>query len=126
MIIEVPEGERVRTPDDFYWLTLGQLSELLQEENVVNMDSRTVLSCIRFAKHLPGRGRGGWNQGGGPANFQEAVLASALAGETDSVNDFDTLISWMTELKSRYRLAGCGKTEVSEAKCFPRAFRHGY
>ncbi len=23
-------------------------------------------------------------------------------------------------------LAGCGKTEGSEAKCFPRAIRHGY
>ncbi len=28
--------------------------------------------------------------------------------------------------RQRFTLAGCGKTEVSEAKCFPRAIRHGY
>ncbi|MER5531776.1 NDP-hexose 2,3-dehydratase family protein [Streptomyces sp. NPDC002677] len=32
--------------DDFCWLTLGQIAELLHQDNVVNMDSRTVLSCL--------------------------------------------------------------------------------
>lgn len=32
--------------DDFCWLTLGQISELLHRDNLVNMDSRTVLSCL--------------------------------------------------------------------------------
>ncbi|WRZ95448.1 NDP-hexose 2,3-dehydratase family protein [Streptomyces sp. NBC_01007] len=32
--------------DDFCWLTLGQIAELLHRDNVVNMDSRTVLSCL--------------------------------------------------------------------------------
>ncbi|MEV8422516.1 NDP-hexose 2,3-dehydratase family protein [Streptomyces niveus] len=32
--------------DDFCWLTLGQIHELLRRDNVVNMDSRTVLSCL--------------------------------------------------------------------------------
>jgi oxidase EvaA len=31
---------------DFRWLTLGQINELLQRDNVVNMDARTVLSCL--------------------------------------------------------------------------------
>lgn len=35
--------------DDFCWLTLGQIHELLRRDNVVNMDSRTVLSCLPFA-----------------------------------------------------------------------------
>lgn len=34
--------------DDFCWLTLGQISELLHEDNLINMDSRTVLSCIPY------------------------------------------------------------------------------
>jgi oxidase EvaA len=37
---EVPEHE------DFVWLTLGQLYGLLHEDNVLNMDARTVLSQI--------------------------------------------------------------------------------
>ncbi|MDO0926707.1 NDP-hexose 2,3-dehydratase family protein [Streptomyces sp. TG1A-8] len=32
--------------EDFCWLTLGQLGALLRHDNVVNMDSRTVLSCL--------------------------------------------------------------------------------
>ncbi|MFE6984863.1 NDP-hexose 2,3-dehydratase family protein [Streptomyces griseus] len=31
--------------DDFCWLTLGQIGELLRLDNVVNMDARTVLAC---------------------------------------------------------------------------------
>lgn len=31
------------------WMTLGQLKRLMREENLVNMDTRTVLSCIPFA-----------------------------------------------------------------------------
>ncbi|MEU9033156.1 NDP-hexose 2,3-dehydratase family protein [Streptomyces sp. NPDC048383] len=31
--------------DDFRWLTLGEIGELLRLDNVVNMDARTVLAC---------------------------------------------------------------------------------
>lgn len=39
---DVPEHE------DFLWLTLGQIGELLRLDNVVNMDARTVLACAPF------------------------------------------------------------------------------
>ncbi len=32
------------------WMTLGQIKRLMREDNLVNMDARTVLSCIPFAK----------------------------------------------------------------------------
>ncbi|MFF5706485.1 NDP-hexose 2,3-dehydratase family protein [Streptomyces sp. NPDC012794] len=34
--------------DDFRWLTLGQIGELLLQDNVINMDARTVLACAPF------------------------------------------------------------------------------
>ncbi|MYZ36950.1 MULTISPECIES: NDP-hexose 2,3-dehydratase family protein [unclassified Streptomyces] len=40
--------------DDFCWLTLGQIHDLLRRDNVVNMDSRTVLSCLPFADTTDG------------------------------------------------------------------------
>ncbi|MFF4838316.1 NDP-hexose 2,3-dehydratase family protein [Streptomyces sp. NPDC001315] len=46
MIVEAV-GE-VPLHDDFCWLTLGQIGELLRRDNVVNMDSRTVLACMPF------------------------------------------------------------------------------
>ncbi len=30
------------------WMTLGQIKELMKKDNLVNMDTRTVLSCIPF------------------------------------------------------------------------------
>ena len=33
--------------DDFRWLTLGQIKELLRRDNTVNMDTRSVLSGLR-------------------------------------------------------------------------------
>ncbi|MFE1818652.1 NDP-hexose 2,3-dehydratase family protein [Streptomyces anulatus] len=41
---------------DFRWLTLGQIGELLRLDNVVNMDTRTVLACLpTTAEPLPSR-----------------------------------------------------------------------
>lgn len=49
MVIEV--GPEVETDEDFCWLTLGQVQEQLRIDHRVNMDARTVLSC------LPGSGK---------------------------------------------------------------------
>lgn len=32
------------------WMTLGQINRLMREDNLVNMDTRTVLACIPFSK----------------------------------------------------------------------------
>lgn len=32
------------------WMTLGQIKYLMRQDNLVNMDTRTVLSCIPFSK----------------------------------------------------------------------------
>lgn len=32
------------------WMTLGQIKQLMRQDNLVNMDTRTVLSCIPFSK----------------------------------------------------------------------------
>ncbi|OZM74152.1 NDP-hexose 2,3-dehydratase [Amycolatopsis antarctica] len=44
MIVEVDED--VEALDDFCWMTIGQLNVLLGEDNMLNMDARTVLSCM--------------------------------------------------------------------------------
>jgi oxidase EvaA len=73
MIVEAV-GE-VEPHDDFCWLTLGQIGELLHRDNVVNMDSRTVLSCAPFP-----------DESGG-----------ALHSDTE-------LLSWFTAERSRHDL----------------------
>ncbi|MGW4940882.1 NDP-hexose 2,3-dehydratase family protein [Actinoplanes sp. NPDC004185] len=44
MLVEVT-GD-VPLHDDFCWLTLGQIGELLRQDNVINMDARTILGCL--------------------------------------------------------------------------------
>ncbi|MFE7839729.1 NDP-hexose 2,3-dehydratase family protein [Streptomyces sp. NPDC057474] len=44
MIVRV--GPEVEAGEDFAWLTLRQVNGLLRQDNVVNMDARTVLSCL--------------------------------------------------------------------------------
>lgn len=34
--------------DSHKWMTLGQIKELMKQDNLVNMDTRTVISCLPF------------------------------------------------------------------------------
>ncbi|MBU7600846.1 NDP-hexose 2,3-dehydratase family protein [Streptomyces sp. P38-E01] len=38
--------EEVEVPEDYCWLTLGQIADLLHADETVNMNARTVLSCL--------------------------------------------------------------------------------
>lgn len=73
MIVETFED--VPSDDDFRWLTLGQIGELLRRDDLVNMDARTVLACA-------------------PTAYAEA---GALHSDTD-------LLSWLTTERSRCRV----------------------
>ncbi|WP_221349914.1 NDP-hexose 2,3-dehydratase family protein [Streptomyces beigongshangae] len=53
MLVEATDA-RVPCAADFRWLTLGQLGELLRLDHVVNMDTRTVLSCFPVPAPEPG------------------------------------------------------------------------
>ncbi|BCL25315.1 NDP-hexose 2,3-dehydratase family protein [Streptomyces aurantiacus] len=53
MLVEATDAH-VPCQAGFRWLTLGQIGELLRLDNVVNMDSRTVLSCFPMSAPEPG------------------------------------------------------------------------
>ena len=44
IVIEI--NEDIELPDEFCWLTLGEMKALLKEDNILNMDTRSVLSTI--------------------------------------------------------------------------------
>lgn len=50
IIIKVDDD--VELLPDFRWMTLGQIKELMYHNNMVNMDTRTVISGIDFSKYL--------------------------------------------------------------------------
>lgn len=46
IIIELNENEDIEVLPSHDWMTLKQIKELMRHDNLVNMDTRTVLSCI--------------------------------------------------------------------------------
>lgn len=46
IIIMLDENEEIEVEKSHMWMTLGQIKELLKIDNLVNMDTRTVISCI--------------------------------------------------------------------------------
>lgn len=49
IIIEIDEDEPIEVSPYHDWMTLAQLKQLMRYDNLVNMDTRTVLSCLPFS-----------------------------------------------------------------------------
>ena len=48
IIIEIPDDVNIELLNNFCWLTLGQIKRFLIHNNIINMDTRTVLSCTQL------------------------------------------------------------------------------
>nr|ADE34510.1 SsfS3 [Streptomyces sp. SF2575] len=94
VVVEVTED--VPLLDNFRWVTIGQLHRLLQQDNTVNMDTRTVLACIPFEP--PNGGRRAELDGGA---YREALVGS-LAADQFSLHGMDQVLGWLTETKARH------------------------
>jgi dTDP-4-dehydro-6-deoxy-alpha-D-glucopyranose 2,3-dehydratase len=95
MILEVEE----EPPSDprFFWLTLGQISRLLRDDNLVNMDARSILACIPlYDPSLKSRLR----QDRSRDRFGAALLDSLEPNR--AANSMDELLHWLTDLRSRF------------------------
>jgi dTDP-4-dehydro-6-deoxy-alpha-D-glucopyranose 2,3-dehydratase len=93
MVVEVV-GD-VEPVDGFRWLTLGQVYDLLAQDDLVNMDARTVLSCLPLA------------DAGLAAEFGAAAdgFASALIRSCDvaaaGLHGMHDILRWITEARTR-------------------------
>jgi len=94
IIIKVEED--IEVGEDFRWLTLGQIKSLMKRDNVVNMDTRTVLSGLSF-KIEPGVIGDGLLEGVGKQLMRSE---QCLSGEYT----IDGVLHNISELKSRYEL----------------------
>ena len=106
MIVQV--DHEIPLPDGFCWLTLGQLKQLITYPNVVNMDARSVLSCVPFVdQSLPPAGLDVEGTEAliphPPSRFGTEVFRS-LFSRHGCRYSVDELLSWFTELKSRCEL----------------------
>lgn len=49
IIVRLRDDEEIELGPNYHWLTLGQIYALVQKDNIVNMDARSVISEINFA-----------------------------------------------------------------------------
>lgn len=113
IIIEVKDDIEVQ--DDYCWLTLAQIHKILRIDNIINMDARTVLSCIPYTNYSL-------------ANRQTESLVNVIKNSShtpdvqinqgrykndlfESIIDMhnhlhttDEIIGWFTNLKVKYEL----------------------
>ena len=89
IIIEVNSDIEVK--EDFCWLTLGQIKQLLTHDNVINMDTRTVISGISFGNNQTLTDLG--------SNNESTFLHSEL-DEDNNLHSIEYIISWITKHKA--------------------------
>lgn len=93
MVVEV--GDDVPAIDGFRWLPLGLLHQLLTVDDLVNMDTRTVLSCLPFTSS------------GRSADFEDPdndFVASVLRScdeDLGSIHSTRDILSWIADVRTR-------------------------
>lgn len=103
IIIKV--DDEIEVLDNFVWLTLGQIKNLMHFDDLINMDSRTVISGITFGK-FDAEVIDFFNYlrtDDGNLKYRSAFLKSALS-TTESLHTVDDIISYITHFKSIYDL----------------------
>lgn len=96
MIVKVTDD--IPVYEDFRWMTLGQIKELMQHDNCVNMDARTVIAGIDFAEHFVSDA-----EMTEMSDFGRDMIKSAFT--QSGVKTLREVLSWLTNLKSRYDLS---------------------
>lgn len=95
IIIKVDED--VEVLPDFRWMTLGQIKEFMHTDNMVNMDTRTVLSGIEYIDYITPM-----TDLSNLSDFGHDMLKSARMQE--GIHTMGQSLSWLSGLKSRYDL----------------------
>ena len=105
VIVEIPETESLEMHDNFCWLTLGQIKSLLQHDNLINMDTRTVISGIPFGEYPPDvlDFYETLNFSAGSKPRQTGLLLSMLERDRH-LHNIEQVISWITRKKALYDL----------------------
>ncbi|MBP1644444.1 MAG: NDP-hexose 2,3-dehydratase [Bacteroidetes bacterium] len=101
---------------NFIWLTLGQLKQLMLHNNLVNMDTRTVISGIPFGSFEPEvidfynylYYKNNTNE------ISQALLKSTLINK-GSLHSIENIITFLTQKKSIYDL-DVNKIQINKLK----------
>lgn len=106
IIVEVDENVEVPLLPNFVWMSLKQIKELLWYPNVVNMDTRTVISCIRYgnySEHTLQLINALSSPQNKPLSKSHSYVYSILS-EQNHYHELEEIIHWITALKFKYEM----------------------
>lgn len=109
MVVEV--NEVISLNDDFVWLTLGQIKKAMLSPNLINMDSRSVLSTIPFIDEAEiytyknSREYLRFLDAAGKDNNPALEILESATCTDNSIFSFNQVMSWITEMKVKYELS---------------------
>lgn len=101
IIVEIDENEVIDVNENFIWLTIGQIKELMSQPNIVNMDTRTVISCIHYGNYSEESLKLLFLSN--IFNAKSEFIQSILSTE-NHLNKLTHIIQWITSLKFKYEL----------------------
>ena len=95
--------EPIEEKEDFRWMTLGQIKKICEEDNLVNMDTRTVISVLPLfgdghntsSNKIKNIGRGIED------SFKREFFLSTYGGQKP-LHPNQEVMSWFTDLKFKY------------------------
>lgn len=128
IVIRIAEDTTLPVLENFMWLTLGQIRSLLKHDNLVNMNTRSVLSCLQ-----PGRDadraqlRAALESAPRSASwgtFEDEMGAAHLGSE--GFSSTEEIISWYARLKFEYELEvnPCRLDQLAEWRVGPDSVSH--
>ena len=91
----------IKVEEDYYWLTLWQIKQLMKIDNLVNMDSRSVIACIPYINELDNIASSSVD---GDFNFKDFRFIHSLCNTGNSCYNIDQIIGWLARLKAEYDL----------------------
>lgn len=103
IVIEIEDD--IELPDEFCWLTLGEMKSLLKEDNILNMDTRSVLSTIPLIEDSVIENLQPFDLFDIRSTFStngKKYLKSFVSKE--SVNNIENLLSWYTSQKTHWEM----------------------
>ena len=92
LIVEIDEHQKVDSSDDHCWMTIAQIKGLVNDDNLINMDSRSVMSCLDILAHseeLPHTQASGFGR----------LLYESMSPTAESEFSDTEILSWLTEAR---------------------------
>ena len=105
--IMIKTDEDIEVLPSHMWMTMGQLKQLMKIDNLVNMDTRTVLSCIPYHLADMSDTESGWTL----ELFRDKALFRSMFDKSDR-EDFVRIYRYINNYKMLY----AGRNEIVPLK----------